>query len=66
MSIRKLIRPGLTIIILVLALLTSVSAIPLQAHVAAAPAAIADPETIHIVQRGDTLYSIARRYGVTV
>ncbi|MBK8902280.1 MAG: LysM peptidoglycan-binding domain-containing protein [Anaerolineaceae bacterium] len=31
------------------------------------PTATATPQvTIHIVQRGDTLYSIARRYGSTV
>ncbi|MEZ4733983.1 MAG: LysM peptidoglycan-binding domain-containing protein [Caldilineaceae bacterium] len=34
--------------------------------VQAAPSSVADPETVHIVQRGDTLSAIARRYGVTV
>ena len=32
----------------------------------AAPVQVADPETVYIVQRGDTLSAIARRYGVTV
>lgn len=32
----------------------------------AAPVAVADPETVYIVQRGDTLSALARRYGVTV
>ncbi len=36
------------------------------ATVSAAPLTVADPETIHVVQRGDTLYSIARQYGCTV
>jgi LysM repeat protein len=43
----------------------TVSAAPAAAPGMAA-AAVADGETIHIVQRGDTLYNIARRYGVTV
>src|SRR5215213_7573711 len=34
--------------------------------VQAAPVQVADPETVYIVQRGDTLSAIARRYGVTV
>lgn len=32
----------------------------------AAPVTVADPETVYIVQRGDTLSALARRYGVTV
>lgn len=36
------------------------------ATVHAAPIAVADPEIIHVVQRGDTLYAIANRYGITV
>jgi LysM repeat protein len=36
------------------------------ATASAASPAVADPETVYIVQRGDTLFSIARRYGVTV
>lgn len=31
-----------------------------------APIAVADPETVYIVQRGDTLSALARRYRVTV
>ena len=37
-----------------------------QAATQAAPAQVADPETVYIVQRGDTLSAIGRRYGVTV
>ncbi len=37
-----------------------------RATLSAAPLTVADPETIHVVQRGDTLYSIARQYGCTV
>ena len=35
-------------------------------RVQAAAVQVADPEVIYIVQRGDTLYSIAKRYGTTV
>ncbi len=37
-----------------------------QAAPQAAPAQVADPETVYIVQRGDTLSAIGRRYRVTV
>lgn len=66
MSSGRYIRPVLVMMILVLALVAGISATPVLAYMAAAPAAVADPETIHIVQRGETLYSISRRYGVTV
>lgn len=66
MFIGKYLRSGLVITIVMLALVAGVSATPLLAVAMAAPAAVADPETIHIVQRGETLYSISRRYRVTV
>lgn len=66
MSIGRYIRSGLVSMMFVLALVAGSSATPLLAAATVAPVTVADPETIHIVQRGETLYSISRRYGVTV
>jgi LysM repeat protein len=72
--IQRQIRKFILSIGVFLILLGSSGSLPWAATVSAAAvavpgpaaAAVADGETIHIVQRGDTLYSIARRYGVTV
>lgn len=60
-SIRKLL-----LMITLLALFGVVGATVAPLVVQAAPLRVADPETVYIVQRGDTLSAIGRRYGVTV
>ncbi len=58
------------LILMLLTLLGVVGAtlppLTVQAATQAAPVRVADPETVYIVQRGDTLSAIGRRYGVTV
>ena len=55
MAEKRLIRAKIAVVLLVVVILTM--ALPLAAHA---------QNRTHIVQRGDTLYSIARRYGTTV
>lgn len=61
LSIRKFL-----FIITLLTIVGIVGTIVAPVVVQAAPVQVADPETIYIVQRGDTLSAIARRYGVSV
>jgi LysM repeat protein len=55
MGVKRLFRAKMMIVLVIVVILTM--AIPLSAHAQA---------RVHVVQRGDTLYSIARRYGTTV
>ena len=55
-----------SIIFLLLLMISLLGALVAPVEVQAAPVAVADPETVYIVQRGDTLSALARRYGVTV
>lgn len=64
MSRNLLIHKRLLIFLLLVISLLGATVAPLVVH--AAPMAVADPETVYIVQRGDTLSALARRYGVTV
>lgn len=59
------IRKG-SLIFLLLLLFSLMGMVVAPLAVQAAPVQVADPETVYIVQRGDTLSAIARRYGVTV
>lgn len=62
---RNLLLPKRSLFFLVFVIsLLSAAVAPLVVY--AAPSAVADPETVYIVQRGDTLSVLARRYGVTV
>lgn len=63
--VRK-IRPGLRLFIILVFLAGGGGGLAPQAVQAQVETNVADPETIHIVQRGETLSSIGRRYGVTV
>ena len=55
-----------SIIFFLLLIVSLLGAMVAPVGVQAAPVAVADPETVYIVQRGDTLSALARRYGVTV
>jgi murein DD-endopeptidase MepM/ murein hydrolase activator NlpD len=55
------------IVALIAMLLASILAIPARAQSGDPPSQAAATETaVHIVQRGETMFSIARRYGLTV
>lgn len=58
------IRKGSLLFLLLVAFSLLGMVAPSAVH--AKPAVVADPETVYIVQQGDTLSAIARRYGVTV
>jgi LysM repeat protein len=61
-----MIHHSLRLFILIIFLAGTGGGLQPRAAQAQAETNVADPETIHIVQRGETLSSIARRYGVTV